>query len=100
MRRALLLLPLLAASAFSQTSSGTVHLAVIEPASVSAGTTLDVPLERLISHSSATARLLDVQSVPCYHSGTDYRLRLPPNAVAESGAVYSTMTAVVMEAGT
>ncbi len=97
----LALLPVLTiAVRAGETSSGTLRLAIIEPATVSAGTTLDVPLERLIRLSSTTARLLDIQSVPCYHSGTDYRLRLPPNEAPESDeAVFSTMSAVVLEAG-
>jgi len=81
-------------------SSGTVRLAIIEPASTSAGSSLDVPLERLLRLSSSTVRLLDIQSVPCYHSGTDYRLRLPPAGAPASSAFSSTMSAVALEAET
>ncbi|MBI3551835.1 MAG: hypothetical protein HY077_04900 [Elusimicrobia bacterium] len=82
----------------AQVSTGTARLVLIEPASISAGTILDAPLERLLRLSSSSVRLLDIQSVPCYHSGTDYRLRLPAAPGPADEAVFSTMSAVALEA--
>lgn len=73
-------------------------MALIEPDSVHGSTRLDAALEKLLRLSSSTVRLVDIQSVPCYHSGSDYRLRLPPKEQGEEQADFSTMTAVSLEA--
>lgn len=79
-------------------STATVRLALIEPDAVHGAARLDTALERLLRLSSNTVRLVDIQSVPCYHSGSDYRLRLPAREGADEQAVFSTMTAVSLEA--
>lgn len=97
--RAFFLLALLCASARAQaqtTSTATVRLALIEPAGMGAQSSLSVPLERLLKTSSAAAALVDIQEVPCYHSGSDFRLRLPPSDSPLSENSFSTMAAVAL----
>ncbi|MBI5622892.1 MAG: hypothetical protein HY924_03850 [Elusimicrobia bacterium] len=54
-----------------------VRLALIEPSPHRLAATLDLALERVIKERGPSASLLDTETVPCGHSGRDYRFPFP-----------------------
>ena len=59
-------------------SSDTLRLALIEDNNATlALAPLAAPLERIFRQSRSSASVVDVRMLPCYYSGSDFRLRFP-----------------------
>ncbi len=74
-------------------AAATGRLAVIEDSPFRLSVTLDDPLQQLIKLSSQTASLLDVQVIPGYYAGSDYRFAVEQEEPVET----RTIQAAVLE---
>ncbi|UPT74192.1 MAG: hypothetical protein M0D55_20660 [Elusimicrobiota bacterium] len=76
--RPLLLIAALLVSSAHAADAPPVRLALIEDSPTRTNLTLAQPLERVLREAGKDAALIDVENVPVYFGGSDYRFRLPP----------------------
>lgn len=89
---AVLLVP--AAALAQSASAGSVRLALIENASPHiTDYDLSAPLQRALRHNASSGTLENVELLPCYYSGSDYRFRVPEGL----GGIDDQAPAVVLE---